>query len=154
PSAALVHDATVTAIQVETGLTRTAPTNHDGSYVLLELPVGHYKLAVVANGFRKFVQEGISLNVNETLSVPVRLVVGAEAENVVVAADAQLIQTTVSSLGKNVSQQEIMDLPLDGRNFFQLGVLQPGVVPLTPGLQEAGGSLRQGQAYSVNGQRP
>src|SRR5581483_9153657 len=43
---------------------------------------------------------------------------------------------------------------LNGRNFSQLGVLQPGVVPITPGLAEAGGSLREGQAYAVNGQRP
>ena len=46
------------------------------------------------------------------------------------------------------------DLPLNGRNFSQLGLLQPGVVPLTPGIAEAGGSLRDGQAYAVNGQRP
>jgi hypothetical protein len=48
----------------------------------------------------------------------------------------------------------VLDLPLNGRNFSQLGLLQPGVVPITPGLQVAGGSLRNGQAYAVNGQRP
>jgi len=53
-----------------------------------------------------------------------------------------------------VQEREILDLPLNGRNFTQLGVLQPGVVPITPGLAAAGGSLREGQAYSVNGQRP
>ena len=56
--------------------------------------------------------------------------------------------------GKTVSQREVLDLPLNGRNFSQLGLLQPGVVPLTPGLAEAGGTLREGQAYAVNGQRP
>ena len=71
-----------------------------------------------------------------------------------VNADAQLIQGTVTSLGKTVSEREVLDLPLNGRNFTQLGLLQPGVVPLTPGLAEAGGSLRAGQAYAVNGQRP
>src|SRR5207245_1231678 len=80
--------------------------------------------------------------------------VGAETEKIEVMADAPLIQQTVSSLGKTVSEREILDLPLDGRNFSQLGLLQPGVVPLTPGLAEAGGSLREGQAYAVNGQRP
>lgn len=154
PSAAVVRDAIVTATQIETGLVRTAATNRDGSYVLVELPVGHYRLEVEAKGFQKYVQEGISLNVNETASVPVHLVVGAETQKVLVMADAQLIQGTVTSLGKTVLQQELLDLPLNGRDFSQLGLLQPGVVPLTAGLKEAGGSLRDGQAYSVNGQRP
>ena len=154
PSGAVVKDAIVTATQIETGLTRTAATDHDGNYVLLELPVGHYRVEVEAKGFQKYVQEGISLNVNETLSVPAHLVVGAATQQVLVQADAQLIQGTVTSLGKTVLQKELLDLPLDGRNFSQLGLLQPGVVPLTPGLKEAGGSLREGQAYAVNGQRP
>ncbi len=154
PSGAVVRDGLVTATQIETGLTRTGPTGHDGNYVLLELPVGHYRIEVEAKGFQKYVQEGISLNVNETLSIPVHLVVGAETQKILVTADAQLIQGTVTSLGKTVLQQELLDLPLDGRDFSQLGLLQPGVMPLTPGLQEAGGSLRAGQAYAVNGQRP
>jgi hypothetical protein len=154
PSNAVVQDATVTARQTETGLTRTAATDHSGAYVLLELPVGHYQLQVEAKGFQKYVQEGIILNVNETATVPVRLVLGAETQQVQVTADAQLIQSTVTSLGKTVSEREVLDLPLNGRNFTQLGLLQPGVVPLTPGLAEAGGSLRAGQAYAVNGQRP
>ena len=51
-------------------------------------------------------------------------------------------------------EREILDLPLDGRNFTQLGVLQPGVVPLTPGLLEAGGACATGPGYAVDGQRP
>ncbi len=154
PSGAVVRDAIVTAAQIETGLTRNSTTGHDGNYVLLELPVGHYRVEVEAKGFQKYVQEGISLNVNETLSVPVHLVVGAETQKILVQADAQLIQGTVTSLGKTVLEKEIADLPLNERNFFQLGLLQPGVVPLTPGLKEAGEPLRNGQAYAVNGQRP
>ena len=99
-------------------------------------------------------QDGITLNVNETASVSPRLAVGSEKEQVVVSADAELIEPTVTSMGKVVQQQELEDLPLNGRNFSQLGLLQPGVVPLTPGIAEAGGSLRNGQAYAVNGQRP
>jgi hypothetical protein len=154
PSGALVHDATVVAKQNETGLARTATTDRGGNYLLLELPVGHYRLEVAAKNFQKYVQEGISLNVNETASVPVHLVLGAETQQVQVQADAQLVQSTVTSLGKTVLQQEVLDLPLNDRNFSQLGTLQPGVVPITPGLAEAGGSLRDGQAYAVNGQRP
>ena len=99
-------------------------------------------------------QDGIKLNVNETASVSPRLAVGSEKEQVLVRADAELIEPTVTSMGKVVQQRELEDLPLNGRNFSQLGLLQPGVVPLTPGIAEAGGSLRDGQAYSVNGQRP
>lgn len=154
PSGAVLQAATVTVKQTETGLTRTAASAHDGSYLLLELPVGHYSVEVTAQGFHKYVQTGISLNVNETAIVPVRLAVGAETQQVEVSADAQLIESTVSSLGVAVLERELLDLPLDGRNFSQLGLLQPGVVPLTAGLREAGGSLRDGQAYSVNGQRP
>src|SRR5882724_4981706 len=154
PSGAVVQSASVSASQTETGLTRSAMTDHSGAYVLLELPVGHYQLQVEARGFQTYVQQGIILNVNETATIPVRLVVGAETQQVQVMADAQLIQGTVTSLGKTVSGREVLDLPLDGRNFSQLGTLQPGVVPLTPGLKEAGSSLREGQSYAVNGQRP
>jgi hypothetical protein len=154
PSAAIVQGAEVTARQTETGLTRTVASDRNGNYVLLELPVGHYRLEVAAKGFQKYLQEGISINVNETAVVRVRLVLGSEMERVQVRADAELIQPTVTSLGKAVLQSEILDLPLDGRNFSQLGVLQPGVVPLTKGLSDAGGSLRDGQAYAVDGQRP
>jgi len=151
---AVVQSAAVTAKQVETGLARTAFTDASGAYVLVELPIGHYSLEVSAKGFQKYVQEGITLDVNQTASVPVHLAVGTETERVQVQADAQLIQTTSSSLGSVVDQSELENLPLDGRNFSQLGLLQTGVFPLTAGLKEAGGSLRDGQAYSVNGQRP
>ena len=153
-SSAVVQGATVTARQSETGFTRTTTTDRGGSFLLLELPVGHYRLEVTANTFQKYVREGVLLNVNETAVVPVNLAVGSEKELIQVQADAELIQTTVTSLGQPVLQQEIVDLPLNGRNFAQLGTLQPGVVPLTPGLLEAGGSLREQQGYAVNGQRP
>src|ERR1700757_871312 len=154
PSNAVVQAATVTARQTETGWMRTTTSDRAGAYLLVELPVGHYSLEVTATDFHKYLQDGISLNINETAVIPVRLSVGTGTEQVQVRADAQLIQSTVSSLGDVVLERELLDLPLDGRNFSQLGLLQPGVVPLTPGLQEAGGALRDGQAYSVNGQRP
>ncbi len=152
-SGAVVQSAVVTVKQIETGLIRTTTSDHTGSYLLLELPVGHYRLEVTATGFEKYVQEGISLDVNETATIAVHLRVGSETQRVEVNANAALVQNT-STLGETVMQSEILDLPLDGRNFSQLGVLQPGVVPLTPGLLEAGGPARQNQAYAVDGQRP
>jgi hypothetical protein len=154
PSGAIVQSATVTAKQIETGLTRVAITDRQGEYVLVELPIGHYQLEVQARGFQKYLQQGISLDVNQTATVGIHLKLGAETQQVEVNANAALVQSTVSSLGQTVMEHEILDLPLDGRNFSQLGLLQPGVVPLTPGLLEAGGPARQNQAYAVDGQRP
>jgi outer membrane receptor protein involved in Fe transport len=154
PSGAVVVGAAVTAWQAETGLSRETFTDRSGSYVLLELPVGHYHLQVDAKGFQEYLQDGITLNVNETAAVSPHLALGSEKQQVLVRANADLIEPTVTSMGKVVEQQELEDLPLNGRNFSQLGLLQPGVVPLTPGIAEAGGSLRSGQAYAVNGQRP
>jgi outer membrane receptor protein involved in Fe transport len=154
PSGAIVQAATITAKQVETGLTRTVVADRQGDYLFVELPIGHYQLEVQARGFETYLQQGISLDVNETATVNVHLKVGSESQEVKVNANADLVQSTVSSLGQTVMEREILDLPLDGRNFSQLGLLQPGVVPLTPGLLEAGGPARQGQAYAVDGQRP
>ncbi len=154
PSGAAVAGATVSAIQTETGFTRATTTDRTGAYLLLELPVGHYKLRTEAKGFRTYVQEGIILEVNETAAVPVKLSVGSETQNIQVEADAQLVQGTVTSLGETVTEREVLDLPLDGRNFAQLGLLQPGVMPLTPGLLQAGGPARENEGYAVDGQRP
>ena len=154
PAGATVQGASVSAVQLETGLVRNTVTGRSGEYVLLELPVGHYRLQASAKGFQSYIQQGIILEVNETATVPVRLAVGTETQKIEVQADAQLIQTTVTGLGEIVNERDILELPLNGRNFADLGLLQPGVTPLTPGLREAGGSLRDGQGYAVNGQRP
>jgi hypothetical protein len=154
PSGAVVPGARVTARQVQIGLSRNVTTSQDGTYLLVELPIGNYRLEASAPGFRSYVQQGISLHVNETLDIPVQLTVGGPEQLIEVFAEAPLIQTAVTSLGKTVFESEIVGLPLNGRSFSQLGTLQPGVAPLSPGLAESGGSLREGQAYAVNGQRP
>ena len=153
-SGGLVSNASITVTQAETGFARTLVTGADGEYNFVELPVGHYRLQVQAKGFQNFIQEGIVLDVNRTAVISVRLTVGTATQQIEVKGDAPVIESTSSSLGKTVDSKEILDLPLNGRHFTQLGTLQPGVVPITPGLSQAGGSLRDGQAYAVNGQRP
>ena len=153
-SGGVVAKATVTAMQEETGLKRHAVTDGQGTFVLVELPVGHYRLEAESAGFKKYVQEGISLSVNQTATVTIHFAVGMPTQEVEVRTDAPLVEPDVTSLGKTVGQREVLDLPLNGRHFTQLGILQPGVVPITPGLAQAGGTLREGQAYAVNGQRP
>ena len=71
-----------------------------------------------------------------------------------VAGGAQLVDTATNVLGRVITGRELVDLPLNGRNFSQLGLLETGVAPLTAGVTTAGGSMRQGQAYAVNGMRP
>src|ERR1700677_581663 len=135
PSGAVVQAAAATEKQIKTEFTRLAVTVKQGEYVLVELPIGHYQLEVQAKGFETYLQEGISLDVNETATVGIHLTLGSETQQVEVSANAALVQSTVSSLGQTVMEREILDLPLDGRNFSQLGLLHPGVVPLTPGLR-------------------
>ncbi len=154
PSGATVSAAAVTVTQLETGFSRTATSGTQGDFTLVELPIGHYRVQAETKGFQKFVQEGITLDVNETATVAIHLAIGVDAQQIEVQADAPLIESTATSLGKTVGIREIQDLPLNGRYFTQLGLLQPGVAAITPGLQQAGGSLRDGQAYAVNGQRP
>ena len=153
-SGGAVNGAKVTAINANTGLQRTALTNSQGTYLLVELPVGRYRVEVEAQGFKKYVQEGISLDVNQQATVTVHLAVGTATQQIQVTSDAPIMETTSTNLGQTVGEREILDLPLNGRDFTQLGLLQTGVVPLTPGLLEAGGPAREGQAYAVNGQRP
>jgi len=153
PSGANVRRAQVSVTQTETGLQRETRSDAEGNYLLVLLPIGHYRLEATAPGFKRYVQEGISLSVNQVAAVPVRLEVGGAQQLVEVKADAALVQTT-NDLGQTIHQQEIVDLPLNGRNFSQLGLLLPGTAPLPQGLQIASGSIRSGQTYAVNGQRP
>jgi Carboxypeptidase regulatory-like domain len=115
PSGAGVPRAQVTAVQVETGLKRAVLTDARGAYTLLSLPLGHYRLEVSAKGFHRFVQEGITLSVNEAATVPVHLEIGSSTQVAQVRANASLIQTSATSLGMTVSGHEILDLPLNGR---------------------------------------
>lgn len=108
-SGGVVSRAQVTAIQTETGLQRTAVSDAQGAYVLLALPVGHYRLEAQANGFKKFVQEGISLDVNQTAAVAIRLAVGSTAEEIEVTADAPILESTSTHLGQTVGEREILD---------------------------------------------
>jgi hypothetical protein len=153
-SGGAVSSVTITATQSETNFTRTVTSDAQGNFIFIELPVGHYRLQAEAKGFQKFLREGITLEVNQTAFVSVHLAIGVITQQIEVLADAPLIESTSTNLGKTVGEREVLGLPLNGRHFTQLGTLQPGVVPITPGLAQAGGSLRDGQSYAVNGQRP
>lgn len=152
-SGSVIAGAAVRATGVHTGYTRTQTTTNAGAYHL-SLPVGEYELRVSAPNFAEYVRSGVQLNVSQTARVDVQLQVTKEKDVVTVSGAAPLVDSGSNVIGNVVTGRELLDLPLNGRNFTQLGLLQPGVAPLTAGLAEAGGSLRAGQAYAVDGQRP
>ena len=91
---------------------------------------------------------------NDVLRLAIDLKLGTTQEVIQITSDAPLVEVVSNSLGKVTSGREIVDLPLNGRTFTQLGLLQAGAAPMTHGLAQAGGSLREGHAYSINGLRP
>ncbi len=143
---ALVSGAAVTAKNLTGLLTREAASSHAGEYEIPSLAVGRYEISVVAAGF-KTVRQTISVHVNEESRVTLLLEPGEPSATVTVSSDAGQVQLTTSNLGKVVGGELILNLPLNGRSFYDLGLLQTGVVPLQPGR-----SLTQ-DSYNVNGAR-
>jgi hypothetical protein len=153
-TAAAIRGARVVASNLDTGLSKETETAADGFYRILLLPVGKYSVTVQAKGFATLVREAIDVNVSQSVRINAELELSSITETVKVVGGAQLVDTSSNALGRVISGRELVDLPLNGRNFTQLGLLQTGVAPLTAGIVTAGGSLRQGQAYAVNGMRP
>jgi hypothetical protein len=151
---ASVAGARLTAQHLETGLSREVVTGTDGLFYFSLLPIGRYSITVRAPQFATVVQQPIQVTVSQTVRVNVRMELSSIEESVTVSGGAQLVDTSSNALGRVVTGRELVDLPLNGRNFTQLGLLQTGVAPLTAGVATAGGSMRQGQAYAVNGMRP
>ena len=154
PSEAIVANARVLARHLATGFTRDTVAGANGFYRLLALPVGSYSVVVDAPPLATTMREPVEVSVNQTVRLNVQLALTAIAEEVTVSGGAQLVDTATTALGRVITGRELIDLPLNGRNFTQLGLLQTGVAPLTAGVAAAGGSLRQGQAYAINGMRP
>lgn len=149
PSGAVVTRATVTAQNVDTGTARSIMTDEMGAYRLAAVPVGHYDLKVEAPGFKATTQKGLVLDVSEEAVMNFALEVGGTAEQVSVTGEAPLVNTTAASLGGLVNEQSLAELPLNGRNFLDLTLLQPGVTQDTVVINLGGGT--QGTIYSSNG---
>src|SRR5271169_2045759 len=153
PSGASVSSAEVTASNPQTGFSAKGRSANDGAFHFASLPVGEYDLRVNAEGFAAFTASSIRIDIGRTVRIPVKLEVAAGHSEVSVTGTGATVDLG-PTLGNVVSSHEALDLPLNGRNFTQLGLLQPGVAPMTGGLAEAGGLARANQAYAVNGQRP
>jgi len=126
-SGSAVAGAKVTATNPETNVSRSTMTAQDGSYSLLFLPIGTYRINIDVNGFKNFEQTGVVLEVNRNPKVDAVLQVGAVTETVEVKADAPMVETTVPALGQTINSQDIEVLPLVNRDVYSLLSLVPGV---------------------------
>ncbi len=153
PSSGGVSGAEIGAHNLRNGVTRSARSSRDGSFHFSNLPVGEYSVSVAANGFAPFTASPIRIDIGQIVNLPIALQLAGSYTEVNVAAREVLLDTS-QTIGNVVSEPDTTDLPLNGRDLTQLGLLQPGVAPMPAGLAEAGGISRAGQAFAVNGQRP
>ncbi|MGH9783003.1 MAG: carboxypeptidase regulatory-like domain-containing protein, partial [Terriglobia bacterium] len=127
-SGASIPGSTVTVRNVETGFTRTGTTEANGAYRFSALPVGSYEIRAQQAGFQAELRTNVTLTVGQEAVVNFALQVGAITQTVEVVGEAPLVNTTNATLGALVNSQQITDLPLNGRNYNDLTLLQPGVV--------------------------
>jgi len=146
---AFVPGVGVTAKQTDIGLTRTAVSDEYGGYKMQLLPVGPYELTAELPGFKQQVRRGINLVVGQDAVVNLTLEVGGVAEQVTVTEEVALVNTTLSSTSGLITEQQVKDLPLNGRSFDQLLVLNAGVINNSSNMGGGGGF----PAFSVAGHR-
>ena len=131
PSGAVVPGAEIKAIQTETNTVHDAVSDSKGAYLMPNMPVGAYRITVTAAGFRTYVRTGITLSVGDNVAMNVTLPVGSVQQQVEVAADAAMVETTETSNSEVIDQQRIVDMPLNGREATQL-ILLSGAATTTP----------------------
>jgi hypothetical protein len=148
-SRALVPKAAVIVTNVATGITATTETNDRGLYNVPGLRPGEYVITVEAPGFSKFVRSGVILQVAQVLQLDADLQTGSIQESVEVTGAAPMLETQTSSRGLVIDERKILDLPLNGRDYNQLALLSPGVLPGTPRLA----SVNFKGVLNVNGNR-
>ncbi len=161
PSGASVAAANVTLVNEATGSTRTAQSGDNGEYIFLEVPVGSYEIDVTLAGFKKFVRKGIALDLNQVISVDLKLELGAASEKVEVTGAPPVVDTSSTQLGAVVNERASTQLPLNQRDVYQLLQLQPGVQSQLgndlfygsdkPGVVTVNGGRGRSNNYSVNG---
>jgi len=158
PTGAVIPNATVTAINVETGVKTPVTTNKDGIYTVRFLPIGEYKLSTTAPGFAERDTAPFQLEINQTVKINTALSIASEKAGVTVTADqAPIIDTTDGVIGTTFSENEIQALPLEGRNFQSVTLYTPGVVQTDPtgmtGNNAIERSTTNNNLISVNGNR-
>lgn len=144
PNGAAVAGAKITGTNVNTNLTRTVTTDSDGRFVILALMPGNYDVQAEQQGFSRELRRGIVLTVGRDAVVNFELKVGAVADEVIISGDASQVNVTSAEISGLVDAKTIVDLPLNGRDIFQLATLNIGVATIP-------GALREGQIDSGTG---
>jgi hypothetical protein len=155
-SGAAVPAANATARNVDTGLSRDTVTDQAGRYQVFALPLGQYEVRVKKAGFAEAVRTGIRLAVGQDARVDLTLRVGAVSEEIKVSGDAAIVSLTTQDNSGLVGEQQVKDLPLNGRSYDLLLTLNPGIVNFTA-LKTGGigvSNSTTGNNFSVSGNRP
>jgi hypothetical protein len=157
-SGAPIKGASVKATDTERGTVWAAETNETGSYNLLRLPIGTYKVKVTVPGFQTAEHPAFALELNQTARINVQLKVGKVSETVEVTGSAPVLQTEDAQVGTVMDSNSITNLALTSRNYIQLTLLSPGVVTTDPstfnlGSQTAEGANSGGGRPYINGNR-
>jgi hypothetical protein len=132
-----IPGAEVTVIQTDTGVTRTAQSDANGVYSLPSLPLGPYRLEVKKQGFSSYVQSGIVLQVDTAPTIDPVMKVGAISDSVQVEAAAAMVETHSTGVGQVVNSQDVVELPLNGREITQLITLAGGSNTVQYGFGQA-----------------
>ena len=152
-SGAAVAGVKVTATNIDTGLTYNGETNASGEFVIPALPPGRYKIQGVLTGFKTWQIPEVTLAVGDRFRADAIMEIGQMQQSIEVRADPASLQTESATVGSVVNQQQVQDLPINGRNFFQLTQIVPGATDYTGG-SFANNTLddrRRSTTVSVNG---
>jgi len=156
PSGAVAPNVKVTAINTETNVSRETLTNTAGIYTFPALIPGNYTIKVEASGFQLMRRSNIELQVQQTASIDFVLAIGQNTQAVEVSGVAALLNTEDATVGTVIEERRIIELPLNGRNFFSLVALSPNVTyGFTPAQQASGrlGGTRSTLTMSLSGAR-
>jgi len=126
PSGAAVPNVAVTVTNVDTGGTRTIPTNDSGQYAAVDLQVGHYVVKAEAKGFKVAEQKDIVLTIGARMRVDFQMQLGAAQETVTVEANAVQVQTDSGERSNLITDQQMSQIAVNGRSIYQLAQLTPG----------------------------
>ncbi|HEV2732712.1 MAG TPA: carboxypeptidase regulatory-like domain-containing protein, partial [Terriglobales bacterium] len=152
PSGAAIPNAKVSVTNMGTNLSVSTTTNSSGTYIVKELPVGTYKITAEAQGFKTRTDSNLALNAGVIQRVDLHMEMGQAREVVEVSGEAAVINTEDSKLANTVTSTQVANLPLNGRNIYDLMLLSPGAVNNGVG-GDRGKTSEQGPTTIVNGTR-